>query len=479
MFESVNLKKVPDTYRMSTSFDGSNKKNQNCLPSILKRKCPKSVYSPSQKRNSVSQLVDSEMIPLRINRVKFVSTSHAFIKVSNRYLTSDLENKYEEGDRRYLKKLNSVKKKPKRVTFADSNDIIGSDNNTDDIELELQPNVEQVKSFDSAVVVPEQPKPLTINLSDCYDVRSYNTYIRLKSKLENFEKSILPLATDEAMKKFKFNCQKAVTIPVNAISPVSAAHLVDKYTKLNYLLAGKPVEVGDIKLNASQHPLGIAFCKNLLAKKFVRQGDLTVSSKPDAAFSLAAVLTSLWVDFPDFGQLVLAHFHLACPYLAPVFIPQVEGQSDEDYHKALGYHYSHNGEVEKQDSFLKRMSGIMRLYAALIISKPRQPGKINPLGLSEGWRWISALLNLDPRPDICATLLYDFLEVAGNDMFKVYGGQFRKLLAYICQEYFPKLEKVTPSSAGGPIVRLEGFLQKILKEESIPPPQGILPLNFW
>lgn len=88
------------------------------------------------------------------------------------------------------------------------------------------------------------------------------------------------------------------------------------------------------------------------------------------------------------------------------------------------------------------MSGIMRLYAALLISKPRQPGKINPLGLSEGWRWISALLNLDPRPDICATLLYDFLEVAGNEMFKAYGEQFKKLLAYICQEYFPKLEKV-------------------------------------
>lgn len=68
---------------------------------------------------------------------------------------------------------------------------------------------------------------------------------------------------------------------------------------------------------------------------FQRQGDLTVSSKPDAAFSIAAVLISLWVDFPDFGQLVLAHFHHICPYLAPVFMPQVEGQSDEDYHKCV------------------------------------------------------------------------------------------------------------------------------------------------
>lgn len=58
-----------------------------------------------------------------------------------------------------------------------------------------------------------------------------------------------------------------------------------------------------------------------------------MSSKPDAAFSIAAVLVSLWVDFPDFGQLTVACFQNSCPYLAPVFMPQVEGQSAEDYHK--------------------------------------------------------------------------------------------------------------------------------------------------
>lgn len=74
---------------------------------------------------------------------------------------------------------------------------------------------------------------------------------------------------DDSTKKFRFNCQKAVTIPVNAISPVSGAHLTDKYVKLHDLLSGKMVEVGDVRVSASQHPLGIAYCKNLLAKKFV------------------------------------------------------------------------------------------------------------------------------------------------------------------------------------------------------------------
>lgn len=66
---------------------------------------------------------------------------------------------------------------------------------------------------------------------------------------------------------------------------------------------------------------------------FQCQGELSVSSKPEAAFAIAAVIEALWADFPDFGQLVLGHFHRACPYLVPVYMPQLEGQSTEDYYK--------------------------------------------------------------------------------------------------------------------------------------------------
>lgn len=66
---------------------------------------------------------------------------------------------------------------------------------------------------------------------------------------------------------------------------------------------------------------------------FQRQGEMTVSSKPEAAFALASIIVNLWTDFPDFGDLLLAHFQRHCPYLAPVFLPQVEGQSDQDYYR--------------------------------------------------------------------------------------------------------------------------------------------------
>jgi nucleoporin GLE1 len=66
---------------------------------------------------------------------------------------------------------------------------------------------------------------------------------------------------------------------------------------------------------------------------FQCQAEVTVSSRPEAAFAFAAVIQALWADFPDFRQLVLGHFHRACPYLVPIFMPQVEGQSTEDYYK--------------------------------------------------------------------------------------------------------------------------------------------------
>jgi nucleoporin GLE1 len=66
-----------------------------------------------------------------------------------------------------------------------------------------------------------------------------------------------------------FSFQKAVNVPVNAISPTSADHLQDKFFKLSRLISGQLVETGHGKITASLHPEGIAFCKNLLAHKFV------------------------------------------------------------------------------------------------------------------------------------------------------------------------------------------------------------------
>ncbi|XP_046389622.1 mRNA export factor GLE1 [Ischnura elegans] len=346
-------------------------------------------------------------------------------------------------------------------------------------QVEEQPKPAQVGEQKESISVPKSSAldKISNELKDCVDPVSLKMYINLQNNLKAFEKSYEPLFLDERWKKFRVDCQKAVSTPVNAISPISSAHMMDKLLRLRQLLTGQPVGIGDSRVTSSAHPNGIAYCKNLLAKKLVKQGEQTVSSKPDAAFAIAAVIVALWNEFPDFGMLLIAHFHKECPYLVPFYIPQREGQSDEEYYKALGYRYMDDGTVEKQDKFLKRMSGIMRLYAAIIVTKQMRQYQHNPHphGVENGWRWMAATLNLKPQPDICASLLFDFLEVAGNGMAAYYKSQFQKLLYITCKEYYPRLKEVTPEGSGGPVTRLQEFLQKTLRSGGfISPPEALI-----
>ncbi|KAJ8968266.1 hypothetical protein NQ317_008896 [Molorchus minor] len=198
------------------------------------------------------------------------------------------------------------------------------------------------------------------------------------------------LNKDTTLKSFIFDCKKAINIPVNSISGVNSEHIVDKYNKLYQLLSGQNVIISGKVINANRHPQGIAFCMDLLAKKFVLQGDLMVSSNPESAFCYASVIISLWNDFPVFEKLVLAYFYKFCPYLVPYYIPRQVGESDEEFYIKQGYQYK-DGQVEKQDKFLKRMTGIMRLYAAILVTKPKKGQQNIPHGIQYGWRWLTSL----------------------------------------------------------------------------------------
>lgn len=80
---------------------------------------------------------------------------------------------------------------------------------------------------------------------------------------ENHVKMLDEFLLSAATKKFRFDCQKAINIPVNAISGINQQHLKDKYERLYNLLMGKSCP------DVNQYPQGAAFCKNILAKKIV------------------------------------------------------------------------------------------------------------------------------------------------------------------------------------------------------------------
>lgn len=123
------------------------------------------------------------------------------------------------------------------------------------------------------------------------------------------------------------------------------------------------------------------------------------------------------------------------------------------------------------------MVGTARLYAAIWVTSLRRGETQNhPHNISNGWRWLTEILNLDPLPEICSTLLVEVLQVAGNAFLHVYGKQFIKLLMTIQSQYFSKLDLV---DAGGPKARLETFVTKVLQEKKIDAPEGMLPPNFW
>lgn len=125
--------------------------------------------------------------------------------------------------------------------------------------------------------------------------------------------------------------------------------------------------------------------------------------------------------------------------------------------------------------YLKRMCGIARLYAAIIISNPRR-GDHHPYSLENGWKWLANVINMDPLPDICATLLVEFLTIAGSRMDRQYRKQFRKIINVVRGPYLQKLSQV---DEGGPKARLEVLLSDFYKNGGFAEPDGALHPNFW
>uniref|UniRef100_T1ITX7 mRNA export factor GLE1 n=1 Tax=Strigamia maritima TaxID=126957 RepID=T1ITX7_STRMM len=278
------------------------------------------------------------------------------------------------------------------------------------------------------------------------------------------------------MKKYKFMLKKAISITVNTISPSSGSHLRDKLVRLKTLLQGQAVVVGDTqRVSANEHPQGLVLAKDLVAKQFVRSGNEQISSN---LFAVATVIIGVWAEIPDFGDLFLGHLHKRCPYTVPYYVAREENQTQEDYNKAQGY-MDKDGVMENKQAFLKRMSGYIRLYASVICSPmPRAFNKPHPYSLDNGWKWLIRVLNLEPRPDVTATILVDFLETAGCAMQQAYGTQFNKLLAVLCQYYLPKIRQVSASDSSGPLTRLEDFLRKCVERNRIAPPEDLLSENF-
>ncbi|XP_075691232.1 mRNA export factor GLE1 [Rhinoderma darwinii] len=307
-------------------------------------------------------------------------------------------------------------------------------------------------------------------------------FLELHNVLVQCQKVCEDLATckDPQTKKIRADLQRAVTTPVSQISSVSGSQVKDTFDKINNFLMGKPAVSAGRTILLSQHPLSLDFVCLKLAEKLVSQGEEEVASHHESAFPIASVASALWERYPKVGELFLANLHKKCPYAVPFYPAFMKGASLEEYQRLLGYQVK-DSVVEQQDSFLKRMSGMIRLYAAIM--QVRWPYGTNqgthPHGLNHGWHWLAQMVNMEPLSDITATLLFDFLEVCGSAMIKQYQDQFWKLVFLINDQYFPKIEKITTSTEMGSASRLKHFLEATIRRRDIPLPKGYLQSSFW
>lgn len=338
---------------------------------------------------------------------------------------------------------------------------------------------QRVNSTPTSTSNDQSKSGISKDLASSISASAWKEFSRLASYRGDIIKDAEPLNTDKTLKQYKFDLHRAVTTPINAISDQSPSHLLDKIQRLVKLLSGQSVQMSGKQISIAKHPAAKPFCKDLLAKKLVQQGSQQVSSSHSSAFPIAAVIVGIWSSFPDIGDLILAQFYDQCPFLVPFYIPRTAELTDSEYFASLGYLCS-EGEIEEQGKFLKRMTGIVRLYAAVISSLPPQgKSQQHPFGLEKGWTWLARMLNLDPRPDYTATALYEFLAVAGHTLMRQYKKQFGKLLNTLVLEYVPKIEKVTAKAQSGPVVRLKVFLEACIKDQKIPVPDGYLTPQWW
>lgn len=326
----------------------------------------------------------------------------------------------------------------------------------------------------SSVSTEESKDNILYNFEDDYK-QFLENHLSLQKYLKKIEKKYSSFLHQEDLKSLRQELIKSINTPINSISSVSSWHMKDKFEKIDALLKCKSVKTGNSIVSASAHPDALIFCKDTLAKKIINIGEQVASVKTEIAFEVASIVTELWQSYPDFGELLYARFKQKCPSLIPYNAAKTHEETDEDFYKSLGYNYT-NGVVEKHDKYVKRMTGIIRLFAAIIVTETKS-GKA--LGIGQAWMLIAATVNLVPQLDITAILLHEMLVITGYNLNQAYKKQFIKMLQYIDFNYMRKIDEITPIGCGGPVQRLKTFISKAIQVGYIEKPKGIIPYTFW
>ena len=126
----------------------------------------------------------------------------------------------------------------------------------------------------SVIAKPKGKSNLPGHLQDCVSESAFKEYSQQEKLLEDTSKAADALISDKSKpsKQYRFDLQKAVTTPVNAISDQSPSHLLDKIQRLVNLLSGKPVQVTGKQVSANSQPAQVSFLVSFGIENFTKIG---------------------------------------------------------------------------------------------------------------------------------------------------------------------------------------------------------------
>jgi nucleoporin GLE1 len=290
-------------------------------------------------------------------------------------------------------------------------------------------------------------------------VAAFADYYHYEKKVEEYA-GLSQTFEREQFKPLRDHVIKTVKTSFNTLSAVQSS-IRDKTNTFTELLT-----------NLRSLDIAYRFALHEIADYLTKQAQMQVARRPETAFPYAYVVLRVCEADPPLFEVIVAHLVHACPYVAPVYPPPLQGESSV-HHKLRALRYkprAEGGEVEADEAYTMRMKGVIALLAVLY-SFPVGSNQFQEKRCSLGWTWIARTLNTPPI-GITAELLCSFLEQSGIFMLNRYRNQFAKIMNLIHRQFIPKV----PSSGAAAFAsktRLLLLVEKAIKSNySLGIPKG-------
>nr|CAG8593511.1 9694_t:CDS:2 [Entrophospora candida] len=177
------------------------------------------------------------------------------------------------------------------------------------------------------------------------------------------------------------------------------------------------------------------YALKVISKKFIKYAE--IDSK--MIFNLAHVAVLVSSQAPELvEQYLMPIMYKNCCYILPRYYNRQSGQSEEAYKKQIGYKISKDADdqyVESDESYITRMCNIAGLYFAIMQTDPLFPNIEKPIPITDGFKWISRIMNLVPR-QITPSLVYTCLTIIPVEVHKHFKHDAYTLFSSIYRHYF-------------------------------------------